>query len=653
MNCRFRRCWLLLLVCLPAWSGANVGRAADLQAVNLPYSVSDSQGNQWRIYANGMLQNQGNMPMYSQGAVLMINNNAVPVRRNQAMLDPQSGEIVVENLPLGELTVTRRILVDREQGLVRYVDIFHNPQNKAVTQQIRYQSNINYGIQNARTVTDPRHKELNLGWSAMTGGNKAIFELYAGKGSKLTPSIQWEQGNNAAQAAFSITVNANADLAIVHLHGIIATQEAGAAFITDFKESKLLKSLPTSIRKIVANFSNATFLGDYELLRGDLFDIVELRGGDQYKGTLQVPSYTLLTAFGELQLPADKIIGILNTGTFRPRQLLVSADGEIFGGTLKEQTIALQLTSGQTTQIPLAQISRIGYRKRPGETDDPSFTQPRVVLRSGDRVGIEPPAGPITFVTRYGALQLQPALIAAIMLQGENLTVHELLLTDGSRIWGLVERPTFEAKLTSTGQVAKFPLAAIAQLQFAAQSPDEPDADAPTLRMVNQDLLVGVLAGQLKLDTPFDTLAIEAAQIKRLVHVGNSPQEVQITLWDDTTLSGQLQSPQVPCQLVSGITLPVPVSLIEQYNQPLPATSAAAQERIRRLVADLSAQDWKVRDRAETQLISMGVAVMGQLRELRNQQPPEAQQRIDSILQQLAKSNAQTRADVPSAAAAA
>jgi len=652
MNCHFWWRLFLLVICTLGWAGAG-WNAALAEPVNLPYSVTDAQGNQWRIYANGMLQNQGNAPMYSQGAMLMINNNAAPVRRNQAVLDKETGEIIIDTLPLGELTVTRRILINREEGYVRYVDIFHNPTNKAAAQEIRYQSNINYGVQNAQTVTDERHKDQALGWAAMTGGNRAVFEMYAGKGAKLSPTINWAQGNNFAQAAFQITIKPNDDLAIVHLHGVTSSQEAGVKFMTSLKESKLLKTLPREIRKLAANFPNTTLLGDYELLRGDLFDIVELRGGDQYKGTLQVPTYTLQTAFGELQLPAEKIIGILNTGQFRPRQLLVSADGEIFGGTLKEQSIALQLTSGQMTQIPLSQISRVGYRRRSGEADEPNFTQPRILLRSGDRVGIELPAGLISFITRYGRLQLQPQAIAAITLQGEDLTVHELLLIDGSRLSGLVEQPIFEAKLTSTGQTAQFSLASIAQLQFVAQLPEDPDADAATLRMVNQDLMVGSLVGQMKLDTPFDTLVIDAPQIKKLVRAGNSPQEVRITLWDDTTLSGQLQSPEASCQLAGGITLNVPIGPIKEYSQPLPAPSATAQDRIRQLVADLSAQDWKVRDRAESQLVSMGISVRGLLREMREQQPPETQQRIDSILQQLEKSRTQTRASGRSAAAAA
>src|SRR5687768_15364494 len=57
-----------------------MGGAAAGGQVNLPYVVQDNQGNQWRIYQYGYLQQQGNMPLYSQGAMLMINGNQ-PVQR--------------------------------------------------------------------------------------------------------------------------------------------------------------------------------------------------------------------------------------------------------------------------------------------------------------------------------------------------------------------------------------------------------------------------------------------------------------------------------------------------------------------------------------------------------------------------------------------
>jgi hypothetical protein len=61
-------------------------------------------------------------------------------------------------------------------------------------------------------------------------------------------------------------------------------------------------------------------------------------------------------------------------------------------------------------------------------------------------------------------------------------------------------------------------------------------------------------------------------------------------------------------------------------------------DRIKTIVADLNAVDWKQRDRAEKQLISMGQPIVGTLKSLRDSQTPEAQQRIDSVLKQIEKS---------------
>ncbi len=54
--------------------------------------------------------------------------------------------------------------------------------------------------------------------------------------------------------------------------------------------------------------------------------------------------------------------------------------------------------------------------------------------------------------------------------------------------------------------------------------------------------------------------------------------------------------------------------------------------RIKAIVVDLNADDWKARDRAESQLTAIGVPVIGVLTELRPTQSAEAQQRIDLVI---------------------
>jgi hypothetical protein len=108
-------------------------------------------------------------------------------------------------------------------------------------------------------------------------------------------------------------------------------------------------------------------------------------------------------------------------------------------------------------------------------------------------------------------------------------------------------------------------------------------------------------------------------------------------MWDGTTLSGQLHDPMVSCNLKSGVVVKIPMALIDHYSNPQPQPSALMVERIKTIVADLSADDWKQRDRAEAQLIAMGPIVSGVLKGMSGSVPPEAQQRIGSVLKQLEK----------------
>jgi hypothetical protein len=112
-----------------------------------------------------------------------------------------------------------------------------------------------------------------------------------------------------------------------------------------------------------------------------------------------------------------------------------------------------------------------------------------------------------------------------------------------------------------------------------------------------------------------------------------------VQLWDDTVISGQLQTPQVACKLLCGVELNIPIALLRDYAQPQPRPSTGAIERVRQLASDLASNDWATRDRAQSQLIAMGVSVIPVLKNLQATQSPEAQQRIATIIDQLSKTS--------------
>jgi len=634
---------ILILLIIVTFHGTAVARKRVMAGpgtsgtINLPFAQSDSNGNQWMLCQGGYLQQQGNMPLFSQGAMIMSNNQGTQQNNNQAKVDENTGEVVIDNLVIGEMQFTRRVKFDQSTGFVRMIDVFKNNTAKEQHFDFTVQSNFNYSTNGGSPITDPKRKGQPLGWIGSTGnqGWRSVVEIYNGKRSKLKTVSNFGTGNNFASSSYSLVIPAGKEAAIMHLHGSAASPAAGEEFVNSLDERKLMKDIPRDLRRIIMNFGGAdNSVGDLELLRGDLFDVIETAGGDQFKGTIKTPTYKLTTAFGPVELPENKVIAMFNIGQFKSRQLVVTIDGQVIGGLLDRQAIDLELSSGQVTKIPLGQITRLGYRKRADEPEEWVFNKPYVTLRTGERLFVNMPKGPITFASRYGTLAVDPSSIASIDWQSEVSSVHELTLTDGTTLAGLFAGDQVDLQRDGADAPIKLDAARLLRWQFKNME-DAPETDGPSLDTASGDHFVGSLTGLLHIETSFDALQIAGEQIAHLERIKESPSDVQIKLWDGATVSGRLVEADLSIKTQSGLEIKVPLGLMKEYDQPLPQPPSAMTEQIKSLVKQLNADDWKERDRAQEQLVSLGMPVMTVLNEMRPTQSAEAQTRIDAIAKAL------------------
>jgi hypothetical protein len=669
----------MLALALPAAAPAQVIRRVGRRlptgeggVVPLPYVVADNQGNQWMTYANGMTNMQGQFPVFNQLGQLAVNDQMPSSGTNTGRVDPATHELVLENMQAGVFSLTRRLLLSPDGQYMRYIDLFTNPTTADAPLNIQLSSNVNFGIVSSASITDPSRRDVVLGWAGQVNGpgGKTAVELFAGRGAKVTPTVNWPRGSNSSQASFTLTVPAGKTIGLMHLHGTAASADAAQHWAEKLDLRKLLADLPPELRRQIVNFTSGSGLaGDLEFLRGDVLDVVELRGGDRFDGNLTASSYPLQTRFGPIDLPVDSVLAMVNVGRFHPRQLLLSRDGQIYGGQMTAAAVEMDLASGQKTQIPLEQIARLGYhRQGPADADgadSPTLSPPFALLADGERLAIDPPAAPITVETRFGALALPADAIASIVIASDDSDVHTITLTDGSRFHGLVVGPDMSLILSATPNhpAVKVPIALLQNLVLHA-APDDavaspasstaaPASPPPLLTLTHDDKLCGTLAGTLKLSTNFDTLTLAADQVRTLSRAtgastagrSDSPTtssgEVLVTGWDGATFRGQLQQDDLLCHLPAGnLDLHIPVNLLQSYANPQAQAPQLMLDRIKKIVADLNADDWKQRDAAEEQLLKLGRPVMATLRGLRDEQPPEAQQRIDSVLAKLDKSPA-------------
>ncbi len=614
----------------------HAARAAEANAgqqVMLPYSFRDNFGGQWDVQQDGSV-GPGNADVFDAGGKLFVGANQ-PYAPSAATvgLDAARNELSFGAESLAGLNVSRRVGVDVKEGWCRWIEVLENPTATPIRTQVHVNFKLGATVQTNQSIVDEikTHKPIGM---AIFDGNRGIATLGAGRGAKVMPAMTSQQNSDQIDLTWDVEVPGRRTIAIIHLQAVRPTAAEAQSFLEKVSEAQILHDLSAGILKGVVNFAaKVSTFGDLEFLRGDLLDIVELRGGDQYKGAIQDKSFALQTPYGLVELPAEKVLAMFSVGDFHPTQLLVTRAGEAFGGVLRAPVLHLQLSSGQITLIPINTITRFGYRKGVAEPEEFRYDHPMLILRNGDRIAVEIPADSIPAATRYGNLLLKPEAVGALIFAGEEQPVHEVLMNDGSRIAALIGKEAMELRPLSIGAIKpiSFSTASVSRLQLSSAI-DEPTDQTAMMSLSTGDRLVGSLGGTMELETTFDTIAINGAEVRGIHHAGSAPGEVQITLWDDATLSGRLKGDIVDITLKSGPTLHVPAALIEQYSQPQPQPPASIREKIQGMVADLGSDDWKCADCAAASLGAMGAKITSALKSMRSHQDKAVQDRIDKIV---------------------
>ncbi len=623
---RILACILALMFAVTIANAAEVRRST----VNYPYRFPhvDAFGNTWMLYNGGRLMQQGNMPFSGESASIIINGQGMQAPNQQLALEDT--EAIIENARVGQFSLTRRFL-QNEDGVMRIIDIIRNNRNEEVTANVTINFQINFGLQNSRQLTDPRKTDKLLAAIATDGQNRTLLSVFAGKNAKLTPSIN-ATPNNSVQAVYEIKLPPGKQAAIVHFHKTYSSADQAEKEFATLSEARAISSLPTELRKLIVNFpSNTSAFDDLDILRGTTNDVLELANGDQLHGDLLSNSWTVATSFGQVEIRPEEVIGLMVPTGLSARHLVITRDGEIVGGKLQAPTLEFQVASGQRVSIPIDKISRMGVRTSADEK--PAAPRPMVVLMTGDRLAINLPEKPLEIATRFGILHLPASSIASIDLQPDQSPVHQVMLTDGSSFSGLLLEQTLSFPLARGGNL-QAPMALVRKLVIAPATEEDPVSQ---LRLTGEDLLAATLPEQVTLLTAYGQVAVNGAEIKGISRVKNTLDDIQVQLWDDSTITGRLAEPMLECSLAGGAVARVPVGVIERYVSTAPQPAAGIVERIHKLVEMLNADDWRQREQAEADLVAMGNIIVPTLQQLRENQPPEARQWIDSILNRLGK----------------
>jgi hypothetical protein len=603
--------------------------------IPVPASVVDPLGNRWTV-GPFVLGQVGNQPVYTDIADLWLDDTRPEFVPSQARLEA-NGELVFDSLRGNGYTFSRHSWISDDGATVRVADVVTYSDSNL--RGIWYASHLQFAPQTIEAL--PAASGL-VGYILEDAQGRAAVEVWGQTNAPLLLSIDPRAGNNgiiAKKQNFPLPVPNGTPAVVVHLHSTQPNIAAARAMVASLTGQKILADLPPEIREHAINFlpppKTATVA---DLLHGGAQDVIELRSGQQVRGSIQEKTLTVHTIVGDVRIPTADVDGVVTSKDLDWDRSLLTRQGDLLQGRLDVSSLHVQQSDGSTSEVPAIEITRIGIHN-PSATTEPANSElattepaekPWVSTVGGDLIAIDPPTA-VQIHTRYGTLDLDANQIAEINFRAPEHHDHEIVLIDGSRISGVLAMPSIDLKPHDPwGQTMTFPVSALTTIHLHAAI--SPQKGVPLIKLFGGDVLVGTLTGDIALETGLNAVTIHTPELASLSPLSGSQGTVSAVLSDGVSMRGRLTNGSVDCTTSAGVTMQVGLLLIAEYVQPKPTPTAAQVASVKRLVALLSSEDWNKRDHAESDLIAMGPVISDMLQQMQPDQALEGQQRIDTIL---------------------
>jgi hypothetical protein len=595
--------------------------------------MQDGGGYQWDIRQYGSAY-RGTNYAFNNGMMLQIVGagqfNSNSARRNEA-----GDEVELGPYTAGGLKVHRRIRAYKDRPLARWLDIYSNETSADIKRQVMLQTQIAYGIRQT-TTTDGDVAWGEKDWYAVTvSANQQSPQLLhiPCDSRKVAVRPQLRVQNNVIMTTFDLTIPAGKTVIVCSFLSQGRTPAEHQQIVKDFKVATLLADLPSAVRRQIVNFRTGTQLG-VDLDRAADADMVVLHSGDTIYGQIVSEAFTVGAFFGEVSLPANRLLGMAVTNPDDRQIAAVLTDGQVVRG-LCDQPVEIVLSTGGRLTIPLADVKQWSYRISDERSDLIEVTGPMVTLRTGDRLAFNPAGAALTLQTACGTIDLDPQALLGIRLDNDNQAVHRAVFVNESTLAGMLgpEEITLTLALGPELTVQRPMLAAV---HYALEP--TPDALLTTMTLANGDVLNGTLTDQvIELQCDYGDQSLAPNNIRQVEFSKTNPGRATVTLWDKTQLRGQMVADTLTFQITPGPTLAVPTARIVSVARSVVLPPEETRLRVEALVAQLGAESYADRQKATEELTGMGPNIAPLLKPYAEDDDPEIRQRIGDILDALGR----------------
>lgn len=580
------RCILVVLLCLSA--GLAAGEALTPLTAGRT-TQTDAQGFNWDIEPRSGAVNDGSNDCFDTALGLQLNGQPCNI---QQPMQTKDGELVLAGSDDdGDgVTVTRRIRLEAQLGVVRYLEVLTNasPQPRTVT--LLLQSCLGGNAQAVLTTSGAAFAGGALGPKDagvyasqapnssrpavlfITGMAKAAVQPQVSCGDRRQFSIQYQ-----------VTIPAGQRVAVLHLVGQRRGQNDVAKETAALLKAIPKMGLPAELRRLVVNMrlqaETEVMVGGlpaldawcaaHDLVRSGEDQLLTGRGdGQQARGAVRGTGVAITLPSGRQSIPLAEIAGVVGAAGPGAAGRIFLRTGEVLLGDLSANDLALVAGGGS---IPVDPATTPGLILRGDRRDGQDVGAGLVALPDGDQLALATAPAPATLIGAIGAVAVDFASVARIVrLRGERLG-WEVAWADGSRLSGFLDGKALALATRRRGTLT-LPVHELEGFLHPARGVPEDLERVDHAELSGGDRLVGALAGpSLVLQGRAGAVTVESARVQALTRDGEGGFVIELVGGGQVVGQGQGAGLVV---VRPGGSLTVPWQLLERWVKAVTVEAA-------------------------------------------------------------------------------
>ena len=596
----FFRC---LMCCMGLWGGCILGVSAAETATTTEVLTdsnlspfTDSQGMVWDISQDGQIQD-GSNDCFDGGMRANVPGRGWNCEEQKQTADAQEYVLIGKS---GNLEYTRRIRMDAPKAWIRYLEIIHNPSDKAVPCNLEIQSNLGGNAQVFSTDGKP------FSGGALAKGNVGFAALQQQQGQSR-PSVLWlvgdglgaikpmlsSQGGRSLKVRWTMTVPPKGTVTLLHLmaqrNALNPTQLADALKPV-FRRQLVKPNVPAGTTidnwqtavEVVRGLPMVEALAEQYAIEDRSADTVILDSGDgaRMRGQLTGGPLQVATRLGSGPVPLAQIAAsVAVEGSLR----FYLRDGEVLvADPASPSSGTIELASAEGVRLPIeASRSQAVVMRHEATDGQPGAAVGYLKLVDGTRLAVTGTLPVLPVLSTWGAVEIPFARITKLTRVREPRPAWRIHLDDGSVITAVPGAAALVLPTVRYG-VKSVPLTLIGGYDRVLAGTELPSDDGPppTWRGFmldgNQWLAGGFAEAQLELFVAGVSTVVPTAKIQSCSREGVA---LAVHLLDGATAAGQLTNPVA----ISGgaATWRVPGSMIAKWaNGVVPKVEGKAEGKV-------------------------------------------------------------------------